>query len=534
MIVMIRVRQVKVNVLNDTEDVILRMISRKLKVKESDIKNYIIVKKSIDARYKPDIFYIYELDVDVDNECEIINRNNNNDIIIASDDNYKMPVKGNVLLKKRPVIIGSGPSGLFCAYLLATMGYSPLVVERGESVEDRVKTVEEFWESGKLNRESNVQFGEGGAGTFSDGKLNTLTKDKFNRCKFVFETFIQCGANSDIMISNLPHIGTDVLRDVVKNIRNKILEMGGEFLYNSCMTNIIVRDDKVEGIEINNNRIIDTDVLVLAIGHSARDTFSMLNDLGLKMEAKSFAVGVRIQHSQEMINNNQYGNNYSKNLPPSSYKLTYRSSNGRGVYSFCMCPGGYVVNASSEDERIAINGMSYYKRDSENANSAIVVTVTPDDFGNNPLDGVRYQRELEEKAYKLGMGNIPVQILRDYYDNRETDSFGSISPIFKGKYCFANLNKLYPGYINDALKEAFVHFDNKIGGFCDGDSIISGVESRTSSPVRIIRDENYVSNIEGIYPCGEGAGYAGGITTSSIDGIKVAEAIINKYKVELK
>lgn len=529
---MIRVRQVKISVSDDNRDNLLKSVSKKIKINVNDIRDIKIRKKSLDARYKPLLFYIYEVDIEIDKEEDVLKRNkDNSDVIIALEEKYIMPSKGNIILEKRPIIVGSGPAGLFCAYLLAKMGYRPIVIERGERVEDRIATVERFWNEGILNKECNVQFGEGGAGTFSDGKLNTLTKDKFNRCRYVFETFVECGASEDILISNMPHIGTDVLRDVVKNIRNKIIDMGGEFLYNSCLTNINILNNKIKSIEINNSIVIDTDVLVLAIGHSARDTFEMLNNLGLVMEPKSFAIGIRIQHSQEIININQYGNNYYKGLMPASYKVTYKSSSGRGVYSFCMCPGGYVVNASSEEGRVAINGMSYYKRDSVNANSAIVVTVTPDDFGKHPMDGVKYQRELEEKAYKLGSGNIPMQLLKDYYNDEKTVSLGRVMPIFKGKYNFANLNELYPEYINESLKEALVHFGNKIKGFDDGDSIISGIESRTSSPVKIVRDGNYVSNIGGIYPCGEGAGYAGGITTSAMDGLKVAEAIIGKYKM---
>ena len=529
---MIRVRQVKISIFDDNKENLIKSITKKIKLSIDDIKNYKIVKKSMDARYKPDLYYIYEVDVDVVNEKEVLSKNkNNNDVVISLNEEYGLPKIGDKILKKRPLVVGSGPAGLFCAYLLAKMGYKPIVIERGEKVEDRINTVEKFWNEGILNKESNVQFGEGGAGTFSDGKLNTLTKDKFNRCRFVFDTFVSCGANEDILISNMPHIGTDVLRDVVRNLRNKIIDMGGKFLYNSCLTNINVLDNKVKSVIINDNIEIETDVLVLAIGHSARDTFEMLNNLGLNMESKPFAVGIRIQHPQEVINVNQYGDNYYKGLSPASYKLTYKASNGRGVYSFCMCPGGYVVNASSEEGKLAINGMSYYKRDSLNANSAIVVTVTPDDFGKGVLDGVKYQRLLEERAYKLGNGNIPIQLLRDYYNNCVSEKNGMVEPIFKGKYTFSNINNLYPDYINESLKEALVHFDNKIKGFSSNDSIIAGVESRTSSPVRIIRDENYVSNIEGIYPCGEGAGYAGGITTSSIDGLKVAEAIINKYKM---
>lgn len=529
---MIRVRQVKVRVNDNDISKIKMVVAKKIKTNVNEIKNIEIVKRSLDARYKPDLFYIYEVDIDVNNEIDILNRNkSNSDVSVSIDDRYVMPTKGDIVLDKRIVIVGSGPAGLFCAYLLAKMGYKPLVIERGEKLEDRVLTVENFWNNGKLNKESNVQFGEGGAGTFSDGKLNTLTRDKFNRCRYVFETFVECGADKDIMISNMPHIGTDVLRDVVKNLRNKIIDMGGEFRYNSCLTKININNDKVSSIEINNDELIDVSVLVLAIGHSARDTFEMLNNIGLNMEAKSFAIGIRIQHPQEIINVNQYGSGYYKNLGAASYKLTYKANDGRGVYSFCMCPGGYVVNASSEPDRLAINGMSYHKRDSANANSAIVVTVTPDDFGNGILDGINFQRELEENAYKLGNGNIPIQTLGDYYKNRESINLGKVKPIFKGSYSLSNLNNLYPEYINKSLKEAIIHFGSKIKGFDESDSIIAGVESRTSSPVRIVRNEDYVSNIDGIYPCGEGAGYAGGITTSAIDGIKVAEAIIGKYRI---
>lgn len=530
MIDVIRVRQVKVNIKNDNEEYLLNLVRKKLNINRDDIISYVINKKSLDCRFKPDLYYVYEVDVDVLNEDKIRDVFKDNvDILVAPSKKYRYPAKGDLGFQHRPVIVGSGPAGLFCGYLLSLMGYRPIILERGECVEDRIKTVDKFFNGGVLNKESNVQFGEGGAGTFSDGKLNTLTKDKFNRGRYVFDIFVECGANRDILISNMPHIGTDELIGVIRNIRNKIISMGGSFLYNSCLTNINIVSNKIRSIEINNDKIIDTDILVLAIGHSARDTFRMLYEKGIEMESKPFAVGVRVQHNQDMINRSQYGDDYDKSLPSASYKLTYKASNGRGVYSFCMCPGGYVVNASSEEGRLAINGMSYYKRDSNVANSAIVVTVTKDDYGDGVLDGIEFQRKLEEKAYNLGNGDIPVQLLGDYYKNIKSVSFGKILPVFKGNYRFANLNELYPECINNALSESFLDFGRKIKGFDDDDVVIAGIESRTSSPVRIIRNEEFVSNIEGIYPCGEGAGYAGGITTSAIDGIKVAEAIINKY-----
>lgn len=527
---MIRLRQIKIPIENANESELKKQIAKKLKINIDDINEIKISKKSLDARQKPKLFYIYEIDVALSNESKILKKyQSNKDIFITPNEEYIFPSKGNIELKKRPVIIGSGPAGLFCAYLLSELGYNPIIIERGEPVEKRIETVEHFWNTGELTPNSNVQFGEGGAGTFSDGKLNTLVKDKEYRMKKVFEIFIECGASSDILYTHNPHIGTDVLRNVVINLRNKIITNGGEFLYNSCLTNVHITNDNVTSIEINTNKIIETDILILAIGHSARDTFEMLFNKGLHMESKPFAIGLRVQHPQELINQNQYGENYFKELPPASYKLTYQATNGRGVYSFCMCPGGYVVNASSETGKLAINGMSYHDRGSSNANSAIVVTINPSDYGKHPLDGIKFQKDLEEKTYNLGNGKIPIQLLKDFHNSVENSELGNIKPIFKGDYTFANLNNLLPDQISNSLKEAFINFDKKITGFNNDDAILAAIESRTSSPVRIIRDENLESNIKGIYPCGEGAGYAGGITTSAMDGLKVAEAIIKRY-----
>ena len=436
------------------------------------------------------------------------------------------------MLNSRPVIVGSGPAGLFCAYMLSSYGYKPLVIERGESIDDRIKSVEEFWNNNKLNINSNIQFGEGGAGTFSDGKLNTMVKDKRFIQKKVFEIFIENGAPEEIMYDYKPHIGTDILRKVVKNIREKIIKMGGEFRFNTCLTNIYYKENKITSIEINNSEIIETDVLVLAIGHSARDTFNMLYDSNIEMESKPFAVGIRIQHNQSDINMSQLGKEHIDSIGAVSYKLTYKSTDNRGVYTFCMCPGGYVVNASSEENHLAINGMSNYKRDTKNANSAIIVTVSKEDFGQHPLDGIEFQRKLEKKAYEIGKGLIPTQKYIDYKNNVISEKFGSIEPIFKGNYTLANINNIFPEFINKSLKEAIEYFGTKIEGYNTNDAIISAVESRTSSPVKIIRGDNFESNVLGIYPCGEGAGYAGGITSAAIDGIKVFEKISNKFTSE--
>lgn len=531
---MIRVRQIKISIEKDSETELRHQLASKLNIKEKSIQDIKITKKSLDARQKPQLYYIYEVDAKLEDEKSILKHKfRNQDIFLSPKEEYLLPKMGDKILSHRPIIIGSGPAGLFCAYLLAELGFNPIVIERGEPVEKRVETVEHFWKTGELNKNSNVQFGEGGAGTFSDGKLNTLVKDKDYRMKKVFETFVSCGANPEIMYIHNPHIGTDVLRTVVKNMRDKIIKMGGDFYYNSCLTNIETENGIIKTIEINHQQKIKTNILVLAIGHSARDTFKMLLKKNLQMEPKPFAIGLRVEHPQELINKNQYGENKHNLLPPASYKLTYKASNNRGVYSFCMCPGGYVVNASSEEGHLAINGMSYQDRASENANSAIVVTVGPNDYGTNPLDGMKYQQKLEARAYELGNGKIPIQLLKDFHNNVETTKLGNINPIFKGDYHFCNLNELLESEITKSLKEAFLNFDKKIKGFNQDDTILAGIESRTSSPVKIIRDETFQSNIKGIYPCGEGAGYAGGITTSAMDGLKVAESIINTYKRSL-
>lgn len=519
---MIRVRQIKVPIYDDE---VKNYAAKKLKITTEEIKSLKINKKSIDARNKNNIHYVYEVDVKVENE-NIILKKNNKDISITPLEKYVFKVSGTEVLKYKPIIIGSGPAGLFCAYLLAENGYKPIIIERGETIEKRIKSVSKFWEKGILNINSNVQFGEGGAGTFSDGKLNTLVKDKSFRMKKVFEIFVKNGAPEEIMYLNKPHIGTDNLRKVVVNIRNEIIKMGGEFRYNTCLTDLDIQNNQIKKIILNNKETINCNVLVLALGHSSRDTFEMLYKRNIEMIPKPFAVGIRIQNLQSRINHSQYGNN---TLPPASYKLTYNTKEGRGVYTFCMCPGGYIVNSSSEKDHLVVNGMSNYKRDSQNANSAIIVTVSPDDYGNNIFDGIKFQRNLERKAYEIGKGKIPIQLYKDYKKGVLSKTFKSVQPEIKGEYNFADINEIFPEFINNALKEGIDNFDTKIKDFSK-DAIIAGVESRTSSPIRIIRDENLNSNIKGIYPCGEGAGYSGGITTSAMDGIKVAEAIAIRYK----
>ena len=526
---MITIRQIKVEVTKSSNLEIIKKIAKKIKVDFNDISNLVIEKQSLDARDKNEIFYVYECSFKVKNESDVLRKNKGNkDLFKMIDKSYHFDKIGTIKLNKRPVVVGCGPAGLFSALLLAEKGYKPLIIERGEQVDKRIEDVNSFWKDGKLNKNSNVQFGEGGAGTFSDGKLNTLVKDENNRGRKVFNVFVECGAPREILYSYKPHIGTNKLVNVIKSLREKIISLGGEFRFNTCLTNINVEDNKLKSIEVNKRETIDTEVLVLAIGHSARDTFKMLYDLGIKMESKPFAVGLRVEHKQDMINLSQYGEKYKDILDPATYKLTYKASNNRGVYSFCMCPGGYVVNSSSEEGCLVVNGMSNYERESKNSNSAIVVTVNKEDFGESVLDGVKFQRNLENLAYNSCNGKIPVQTL-DGFNNNKIEELKDVKPLVKGRYELADLNKILPKEICDSIKEAFPYFGKKIKGFDKGDTILFGVESRTSSPIRIVRDENFISSIEGIYPCGEGCGYAGGITSSAIDGIKVSEKIIEKY-----
>ena len=518
---MIRIRGIKIDAHAKSEDNLKKKISKLLNIDINAISNIKILKESIDARNKNNINYVYDVAISIDDEERYIDSIN---ITKYEEELYKFDYPNTINKNDKIVIVGSGPAGLFAAYTLCENGYKPLIIERGEDIDHRVKSVETFWKDNILNEKSNVQFGEGGAGTFSDGKLNTQIKDNIRKGK-VLDVFVSSGADGDIKYSNHPHIGTDKLRCVIKNIRKSIIKMGGTILFNSMLTDIVISDGMVSKIVVNNKDEIDASYIILAIGNSARDTFEMLYNKGVKMHSKPFAVGLRVQHKQKDIDLSQYGEKYIDVLSKSSYKLTYTSSHKRGVYSFCMCPGGYVVNASSKNECLAINGMSNHDRESENANSAIIVTVNDKDYGSGALDGMKYQIELEKKAYSLGNGKIPVQLLKDYHDNKESTSFKNVNPIFKGEYNFANLSKLFSDEINNDLKEAFKNFDHKIKGFNNNDVILAGVESRTSSPLVIERDENLESNVKGLFPSGEGAGFAGGIVSSAIDGIKCAEMV---------
>lgn len=533
---MIRLPNIKISIKKaadfHTERKALRnIILSKLKITEQELREFKIFKKSIDARKKDEISYVYTVDADVNNEEHILGKCKTKGITLTPDLPYKGPQTGTESIFERPVIIGMGPAGLFAGLMLSKNGYKPIILERGEAVETRTAKIKEFWNNSLLDTESNVQFGEGGAGTFSDGKLTTLIND--SRCNTVLEEFIKAGAPQEILYKSKPHIGTDILKSVVKNIRQEILAYGGEVRFKAKVTDFIIKDGNIEAVIINDKERLPGKVILLAIGHSARDTMEVLYHRGIGMAQKSFSIGVRIEHPQNTINIAQYGDAAGyPGLGAADYKLAYHSKNGRSAYTFCMCPGGYVVAAASEEKCLVTNGMSEYKRDGENANSAILVGVTPADFNStHPLAGIEFQRRWENLAYLIGGENYraPAQLTGDFLVNKPSSHWGSVKPTYKPGTNFAQLKNCLPDYVIETLKEAIAHFATRIKGFAMPDSILTGVETRSSSPVRIMRDDNYLSNIRGLYPMGEGAGYAGGIMSSAVDGVKTAEKIMEKY-----
>lgn len=546
---MLRINQLKLDVTH-SEEKLKEKILKTLRISERDMKAYFIRRQSLDARHKTQLFFVYTIDVAVPNDHAVLKKlqktKQDKNIEICSEKTYVFPEMGIKELLHRPIIVGCGPAGLFCAYFLSEYGYRPILIEQGAPVEERQKDVEQFWKTGILNPNSNVQFGEGGAGTFSDGKLNTLVKDPGNRIHKVLEIFVEHGAPEDILYVNKPHIGTDILCDVIRNMRYKILKNGGEIHFHTRMEQLIIdqKEQILRGILLRNLKsgeelLIETDIIVLAPGHSARETFHMLYEKKIPMEAKSFAVGFRAEHPQELIDRSQYGKEYPDVLPAAAYKITAKLPNGRGIYSFCMCPGGYVVNASSEENHLAVNGMSYHARDSKNANSAIIITISPEDYGDgHPLSGIAFQRKLEQKAFEAGKGKVPVQRYADFYrevmkedkDKKEKMHLDDFSPCIKGQYTFTSLKNILPDELEKSFIMGMEEFDRKIPGFAADNVSLSAIESRTSSPVRIVRDEFMESKVKGLYPCGEGAGYAGGITSAAVDGLKIAEAIRKKYR----
>ena len=547
---------------------IRRLIIKKLRISADRLLKLTIYKQSIDARKKEDVKVVFSIDVEIKDENVLIKKNRDKDVQLIEDAKNKIKSVSNNENKveklsnnNKIIVVGAGPAGLMCALKLAQAGQKPILLERGENVDSRLKSVEDFWQGKPINPSSNVQFGEGGAGTFSDGKLNTMVKDKEGYMKEVYRIFIENGADESIMYINKPHIGTDKLKNIVKSIREKIIEFGGEVRFSTQVTDIVLDKEKkvdldyniddsndpkqrcikVKGVKLSDGSQIECDYLVLALGHSARDTFEMLKSKGVYMEQKPFAIGVRVQHPRDYIDTQQYGE-FAKYLPAADYKLTLTQEGKRSVYSFCMCPGGYVVNASSEPGKLAVNGMSYSGRDGNSSNSAIVVSVSPSDYpGEDPLAGMYLQRKLEEDAYKANDGKIPVQSLESFAQSSDIENeeviksvcsqesfFADNQPDCKGLWEYGDLNTFLPDYITKSLLEAFPEFGKNIKGYNAKNTLLLGLESRTSSPVRICRGEDMQSvNVAGLYPCGEGAGYAGGITSAAMDGLKVADKILS-------
>jgi uncharacterized FAD-dependent dehydrogenase len=548
---MIRISQLKLPCGHSEAD-LEEKIRKTIKLKDRDTVRYRIRKHSIDARKKPQLFDIYTVDADlkmgIKAERKLAAKLRNRNIAVVEESGYQFPPAGGEKMNTRPVVIGAGPAGLFCALMLAEHGYRPILLERGRCVEERAKDIDRYWESGKLDPSSNVQFGEGGAGTFSDGKLNTQINDKTGRSEKVLQVFTEAGAPEDIRYESKPHIGTDLLRVVIPAIRNRILAAGGDVRFEAQVTDLVIEDGSVRALVLADGSKLRTDTVVLAPGHSARDTIASLFQRGVPMEPKAFAVGLRVSHPQSLIDRAQYGvwereEMRELGLSAAPYKLTAKAASGRGVYSFCMCPGGYIVDASSEPSRIAVNGMSEHARGSGRANSAIVCTVGPEEYGTeHPLSGMYFQQELEEKAYRIGQGAIPVQRYIRMKENFEKRRNGEPVPAdspdpyltshdlcIRGRWTPADLSELLPRALTADFIEGMEEFDHKIPGFAGEEAFAAGIESRTSSPVRIPRGEDLQSRIRGLYPCGEGAGYAGGIMSAAMDGIRVAEAIRMRF-----
>lgn len=547
---MLRIDQIKLK-MNEPVSALPAKIAKTLRMKDLKITEWKVVRESVDARKKPDIRFNYTVDFTVADEKRLLEKASKVrgvSLKPAPDRTYHIhKINGDLPEEQRPVIAGLGPCGLFAALILAEAGARPIVLERGRRVEQRTADVEHFWETGELDPSSNVQFGEGGAGTFSDGKLTTGIKDP--RIAKVNDEFIQAGADPSIAYSHLPHIGTDVLREVVRRLREKIISLGGEVRFESQLTGLIRENDRLAGIEIKESGSGTTSrmacrQLILAPGNSARDTFEMLHDSGIKLEPKPFSVGVRIEHPQVLVDESQYGverNDSEGRLSAAAYKLSHHCEDGRGVYTFCMCPGGYVVASSSEPGGVVTNGMSYRARDGKNANSALLVGISPEDYGGSPEDplaGIRFQRQLERRAFETGGGNYkaPAERLETFISaaaSPERVPFSgsleelSVEPTYRPGVTWKRVSDVLPDFVTDAMREAIPVMAGKLKGFDLGQAVMTAVETRSSSPVRIMRDETGQSvSLQGLYPGGEGAGYAGGIMSAAVDGIRLAEHIL--------
>lgn len=530
---MIRINNIRLP-LDYDDRIIKKKISKELRTDERFIDNFSLFRRSIDARKKNDIHFTATIDVCLNtNENKAVSKAKSKNISIAKPYEYILPESKN--LSQRPVVIGFGPAGMFAGLILAMAGAKPIIIEQGADCSQRVQDVESFIKTGKLNTSSNIQFGEGGAGTFSDGKLNTGTKDV--RARKVLIEFVNHGAPDEILYNAKPHIGTDNLRYVVKNIRKHIIKLGGEVYFNTKFIGFKTKDNKITGVKIQSNNKeseIKTDNVILSIGHSSRDTFNMLYNSNILMEQKPFSLGARIEHLRKMIDKSQYGGFAgNKRLGAAAYKLNVKTENGRGAYTFCMCPGGVVVPAASEENMVCTNGMSYFNRDADNSNSALLISVGPEDYKSaHPLAGIELQREIEKRAFKYGGGEYkaPVQRVGDFLAKRNSKALGDVTPSCGRGYNFAEIDNILPDYITESMREAVVKMNKYLDGFSNPDAILTGAETRSSSPVRILRNKDSLQSVsvQGLYPCGEGAGYAGGIVSAAVDGIKCAEKILIK------
>lgn len=528
---MIRVSNIKIDI-DDSMDLIKEKVCKKIRVKENEIVEYSIYKESIDARKSDRITFVYTVDIVLKNEEKILKKNLK-DIAFLNTNKYEDIKMGDKPLMERPVIVGFGPAGIFAGLILAQRGYKPLILERGYDVDKRTEDISVFWETGKLSEKSNVQFGEGGAGTFSDGKLTTRMKDI--RCEKVLSELVRFGAPKDILYSHKPHVGTDILKDVIKNIRNEILSLGGEVRFDSLVSNIRRENNKVVEIEINNNERIKAQHIILAVGHSARDTYRMLHKNNIEMQQKPFAMGARIEHPQGLINKAQYGKfSNHKRLGSADYRLAVKAENGRNVYTFCMCPGGSVIASASTEGHLVTNGMSEHARDRENANSGLLVNIETSDYGSSdPLAGIDFQEKYEKMAFELGGSNFnaPCQLVGDFINKKLTENIGSVKPSYMPGVKLTDLSKCLPDFVVEAMRDGLLKMEKKLENFAMNDAILTGVETRSSAPVRINREQETLEsvNTSNLFPCGEGAGYAGGIVTAAVDGIRCAEKIIEKY-----
>lgn len=526
MSIRVRLDQIKL-ALGDEKSLLSKKSAKALGVPEEAIEHVEILRESLDARKKDAIIRVFSLAVQIKDNVRIRGKAD-----VYRDEKYSVPAIGEERLVERPLVVGFGPAGMAAGLLLARSGYRPIILERGQPVAIRSEHVRLFWQKGELNEESNVQFGEGGAGTFSDGKLTCRTRDL--RSRWFMARLVEAGAPEEILYQAKPHVGTDRLKDAVKNIRDQIIALGGEVRFGNRVQRVLTEEGKITGVEMADGTMIRSNAVIFAVGHSARDTFAMLLENGVSLSPKPFAVGFRIEHPQILIDNAQYGDSAGKHgIGPADYHLTHQTKNGRAVYTFCMCPGGYVVGAASESEHLVVNGMSYHARDGSNANSALLVTVTPEDFQSGPLGGVAFQREIERRAFVMGGGNYsaPIQKTTDFIAGIQTISIKGIEPTHEPGTTLANLAELFPPELTEALREGLTAMDAKLKGFAGEDSLLTGVETRSSSPLRINRDTATMESLshKGLYPAGEGAGYAGGIISSAVDGMLAAEQIISKF-----